>query len=334
MRVLVTGGAGFIGSHTAAALVEKGFAPIVADNFSTSSTEIPERIAAASGGEVKSVQVDFRYQQDVERMLEEERPEAVIHFAGRKSVEESLEQPLAYYEHNMAASIHLIRAMKKTGVNRLIFSSSATIYGTEAPVPAAETAPAVPFNPYGRSKLMVEQVLQDEAAADPDWRIAVLRYFNPVGAHPSRLIGENPRTKPGNLAPVLMQVLRGDLPYLRIFGNDYDTHDGTAVRDYVHVCDVAEGHTAALQYLEDHPGCHLFNIGTGTGASVLDMKTMMEKVSGRTIPFRFEPRRRGDAAVSVADVSRAEQHMNWRAARSLEDMCRDLWQWKKSIGEV
>ncbi len=327
--ILVTGGAGYIGSHTTLALLQAGFDVVVLDNFCNSSALALKRVAQLAGKAPTFVQGDVRDQALLQQLFSQYPVEAVMHFAGLKAVGESVREPLRYYDNNVGGTVSLCQAMANAGVWQLVFSSSATVYGDPATVPITEDQPTgQTTNPYGRSKFMVEQVLGDLAFADARWRLAVLRYFNPVGAHDSGLIGEDPNGIPNNLLPYVAQVAVGKLPELSVFGNDYPTPDGTGVRDYIHVLDLAEGHLRALQALHDRNGVHTWNLGTGQGYSVLQMVQAFEAASGRPVPYRLAPRRAGDIAICYADPTKAARDLNWRAQRTLADMMRDAWKWQ------
>ncbi|MCE8014839.1 UDP-glucose 4-epimerase GalE [Halomonas sp. MCCC 1A17488] len=329
MTIFVTGGAGYIGSHTVVELLEAGYEVVVLDNLVNGSREALQRVEAITGKAVRFVEGDVRDRALLDRLFAEHAIEAVIHFAGLKAVGESVEQPLAYYDANVHGSLVLCQAMAAAGVYRLVFSSSATVYGPAAPVPYVECLTrGRTANPYGSSKAMVEQLLEDQCRADPRWSVALLRYFNPIGAHPSGLIGEDPRGTPNNLMPFIAQVAVGRLPALAIFGNDYPTVDGTGVRDYLHVVDLAAGHVQSLASLE-RPGAHIYNLGTGQGVSVLQMVETFERVTGQQVPYRFVPRRDGDLAEVYADVAKAERELGWRAERGLEAMLCDTWRWQE-----
>ena len=330
--ILVTGGAGFIGSHTCVALAQAGIPFLILDNFSNSRRSVLERLARITGAAVPCVEGDVRDEVLLARVLVEHSVTGVIHFAAFKAVGESVREPLRYYDNNVAGTLVLLRAMQTAGVRSIVFSSSATVYGDPATLPVREDFPLSATNPYGRSKLMMEQMLADVDASEPGlWRIARLRYFNPVGAHESGLIGEDPQDVPNNLAPYVAQVAAGWREALSVYGNDYPTPDGTGVRDYIHVCDVAEGHVAALRYLHEHPGLLTVNLGTGRPVSVLEMVRGFERASGRPVPFRIVPRRPGDVASCWADPSLAERLLGWRAERGLDAICADAWRWQDGV---
>lgn len=329
MALLVTGGAGYIGSHTVVELLESGHEVVVLDNLSNSSRESLRRVAEITGRAPRLIEGDVRDAGLLDRVFAEQPIEAVIHFAGLKAVGESVRRPLDYYDNNVGGSIALCRAMARAGVYRLAFSSSATVYGDPADMPIPESCPVgVPTNPYGQSKLMVEGILRDLASSDPRWSIALLRYFNPVGAHPSGRIGEDPNGIPNNLLPYIAQVAVGRLERLSVFGNDYPTPDGTGVRDYIHVVDLAKGHVAALGFLAGHSGVHTWNLGTGKGYSVLQMVEAFERASGRPIPCTIAPRRPGDVAQCWADPAKARRELGWSARLGLDEMMTDTWRWQ------
>jgi len=328
MNILVTGGAGYIGSHTCVELLTAGHDVVVVDNFSNSKPMVLDRIEQICGRRPLVYAEDMRNSERIAEILSVHAIEAVMHFAGLKAVGESIEQPLRYYDNNMTGSMALFGAMMKTGVRTLVFSSSATVYGNPASVPVREDFPLSATNPYGRSKLMVEEILRDLARVDDSWHIALLRYFNPVGAHASGLIGEDPAGIPSNLMPYLSQVAVGRLAELQIFGGDYPTLDGTGVRDFIHVVDLARGHIAALDWLRQHSRVHTFNLGTGQGKSVLEMVHAFEAVSDRSVPHRIVERRAGDIAQCYADVSCAERELGWKAQHGITEMCRDAWHWQ------
>ena len=328
-RILVTGGAGYIGSHATLALLQSGHEVVVLDNLSNSSPASLARVAQIAGRAAIFVEGDVRDGALVQQLLAEHRVSAVVHFAGLKAVGESVRQPLRYYDNNVAGTVALCQAMAAAAVHRLVFSSSATVYGDCPHMPLSEATPTGrPTNPYGRSKLMVEELLVDVARSDPRWRIAVLRYFNPVGAHPSGLIGEDPSGIPNNLLPYISQVAVGKLKELAVFGNDYATPDGTGVRDYIHVVDLAAGHLKALDALGRRAGWHVWNLGTGQGYSVLEMVRAFEAASGRSVPFRVMQRRAGDIAQCWSDPSKAASELGWKAERGLEQMMADAWRWQ------
>jgi len=330
MRILVTGGLGYIGSHTCVELLQAGHEVTILDNLSNSRADVAERITSIAGRAATLVQGDIRDRATVRRVLTAAPVDAVIHFAGLKAVGESVAQPLRYYEWNVAGSVVLFQEMAEAGVRTLVFSSSATVYGDPASVPIREDFPLSATNPYGRSKLMLEEILGDLVQAEPQWRIARLRYFNPVGAHESGLIGEAPNGVPNNLMPYVAQVAAGLRERLSVFGNDYPTHDGTGVRDFIHVVDLARGHLAALAALQAQEGCMTVNLGTGQGYSVLDLVAAFERASGRTVPYAFSPRRAGDVASCYADPALARTLLGWQAERDLDAMCRDTWRWQQT----
>ena len=330
---LVTGGAGYIGSHACVSLVQAGYQPLIVDNLSNSSRGVLPRLSDLCGQPVSFLEGDIRDFDWLRQVLREHRPRAVLHFAGLKSVGESVEFPDLYHENNVVGSQTLVDAMQDTGIKHLVFSSSATVYGAAEQVPVSESAPLSAVNPYGQTKLDVERLLAKRFAEDPQWSIACLRYFNPVGAHPSGQIGENPKGIPNNLMPYITQVAVGRREYLNVYGNDYPTPDGTGVRDYIHVMDLVEGHIAALKLLGQAPGLHHINLGTGKGVSVLEMIKAFEKASGRTIPYRIVNRRPGDSAEIWADPALAEHSMGWKAHRNLQDMCADSWRWQQQNPE-
>lgn len=328
MKVLVTGGAGYIGSHTCVSLMSAGYEVAVLDNLSNGHFEAVLRAQQLSGHSLRFYNADLRDKADVEKVFYAFQPEAVIHFAALKSVEESIREPLLYYESNVAGSVILLQVMSEYKVKQLVFSSTANVYGHALDVPISEDSHIAPTNPYGRSKAMIEQILSDIVASEADWRVARLRYFNPMGAHPSGIIGEDPRGVPSNLPPYIAQVALGRRSQLQIFGGDYDTPDGTGVRDYIHVVDLAEGHVAALNYLTNNMGLVTANLGTGRGYSVLEMVKAFERVSGHPIPYRIVGRRSGDVAKSYAATNKAEKLFAWKARFGLDDMCRDAWRWQ------
>ena len=331
MKVLLTGGAGYIGSHTAIELDKLGHDVVIVDNFSNSKPEALRRVAKILGKEVTFYEADVCDKAAVEEIFEKERPQAVIHFAGLKAVGESVRKPVEYYRNNIDSTLTLLEVMKKYGTKNFIFSSSATVYGAPDEVPVDEGAVVGKcINPYGWTKYFNEVILSDAAKANGDLSVVLLRYFNPVGAHESGLIGEDPAGIPNNLMPYISQVAVGKLKELSVFGNDYDTPDGTGVRDYIHVVDLAKGHAYALDYADKHTGVEVFNLGTGTGYSVLDMVKAFEKANGVKIPYRIAPRRAGDSAINYANPKKALEVLGWRAEKNLVDMCRDTWNWQKN----
>lgn len=332
MRVLVTGGAGYIGSHTVLVLLEAGHDVLVVDDLSNSSAESLRRVAELTGREAAFIEGNIADPVVLEQAFGGFAPEAVIHFAGWKAVGESTQLPLTYYRENVSATVTLAQAMADHDCHLLVFSSSATVYGDGTP-PFTEDAPTGATNPYGRTKWMIEQILADAAAADPQLAVGVLRYFNPIGAHSSGRIGEDPRGIPNNLVPFVAQVASGRLAQLAVFGDDYDTVDGTGVRDYVHVMDLADGHLAALNYLTDHAGWNVWNLGTGNGASVLEVVHAYEQACGHPIAYQIKPRRPGDVAASFADPGKANRELGWQATRSLDEMCADTYRWQAANPE-
>ena len=342
-KVLLSGGAGFIGSHTAVELIDAGYDVVIADDLSSSEISVIDRIEQITGKRPEFYESDITDKDAVRRIFKDAEGghdkgsckggiDAVIHFAGYKSVGESIEKPLRYYRNNIDATLSLLEVMQEYGVKKFIFSSSATVYSLADKVPFTEgSGPLGCTNPYGWTKYMIEQILKDTAAADQEMSVALLRYFNPVGAHESGLIGEKPQGVPNNLMPYITQVAGGIRKKLNVFGNDYPTHDGTGVRDFIHVVDLAKGHVAALEYICGCSGCEVFNLGTGTGYSVLDLVKTFEQVNEVKIPYEIAPRRAGDAAVSYADPSKAERVLGWKAERGIEDMCRDAWRWQQGL---
>lgn len=328
MNILVTGGAGYIGSHTCVELIAAGHHVVVFDNLSNSHPEALRRVERITGRKVILVEGDIRDRILLEQTLREHCCDAVIHFAGMKAVGESVEKPLLYYDNNVTGSLCVLAAMQAAQVNTVVFSSSATVYGDPEQLPIPETHALSASNPYGRSKMMVEDILRDYYHANPQWKIAILRYFNPVGAHESGLIGEDPQGHPNNLMPYVARVANGSLPHLNIWGDDYPTPDGTGVRDYIHVTDLAVGHVRALEHLAG-PKCIAVNLGTGRGYSVLEVVRAFEKASGRTVPYRVAPRRPGDVATCYADPSLAEELLGWRAERTLQMICDNAWRWQQ-----
>ncbi|OOF32675.1 UDP-glucose 4-epimerase GalE [Salinivibrio costicola] len=328
MKVLVTGGTGYIGSHTCIQLIKKGHTPVVIDNLCNSKEMVLDRIEQVTEVRPAFMQGDIRDSAFLKKVFAEYSIDSVIHFAGLKAVGESVEKPLKYYDNNVSGTLNLVREMQAANVKSLIFSSSATVYGDPASVPIKEDFPTSATNPYGRSKLMVEECLQDFHHANPDWSITLLRYFNPVGAHESGLLGEDPQGTPNNLLPFVAQVAVGRREKLGVFGNDYPTPDGTGVRDYIHVVDLADGHLAALDKMAHQPGTHIFNLGTGQGNSVLEMVHAFEAAAKRSIPYEIKPRRAGDIAECYADPAYAKATLDWTATRNLQTMVEDTWRWQ------
>ncbi|WP_421774517.1 UDP-glucose 4-epimerase GalE [Gracilimonas sp.] len=328
MNVLVTGGAGYIGSHTVLELLNEGHHVIVVDNLSNSSEVALQRVQKITGKELVFYKEDLLNKDALNTIFSEHDIDSVIHFAGYKAVGESVEKPLMYYDNNITSTLYLCELMKKHSVKNIVFSSSATVYGDPREVPITEDFPLSATNPYGRTKLFIEYILKDLHVADASWNIALLRYFNPVGAHKSGLIGEDPNDIPNNLMPYVSQVAVGKLKELSVFGNDYPTPDGTGVRDYIHVVDLAIGHLKALEKLNADPGLVVYNLGTGKGTSVLEMVTAFEQASGKEVPYKITPRRPGDIATCYADPSKAEQELGWTAKRGIEEMCRHAWKWQ------
>lgn len=329
MHILVTGGAGYIGSHTCVQLLDAGYEVTVVDNLSNSCEEALKRVEKITGKTLKFYEIDMVDKENFEKVFQENKFDAAIHFAGLKAVGESVAKPLAYYHNNLYSTINLCELMSKYNVKKLVFSSSATVYGKPESVPIREDFPLSCTNPYGRTKLMIEEILRDLAVADDQWNIALLRYFNPVGAHESGLIGEDPQGIPNNLMPYISQVAVGKRDYIHVFGNDYDTPDGTGVRDYIHVIDLADGHLRALEKLEEHAGVVTYNLGTGQGYSVLDMIRAFSKACGRELDYKIEARRPGDIDACYADPKKAREEIGFVAKKTLEDMCADTWRWQQ-----
>lgn len=329
MRILVAGGAGYIGSHTCLVLLEAGHEVVVVDNLCNSKKESLCRVESLTGKSIIFYEVDVTDESAMEMVFTEQKIDGVIHFAGLKAVGESVEQPIRYYYNNVVSTMTLCKVMQRHGVNKFVFSSSATVYG-ENETPFVETMPLLPTtNPYGETKVMSERILQDVAKINPDWSVALLRYFNPIGAHESGRIGEDPQGIPNNLMPYVTQVASGKREYLRVWGDDYPTVDGTGVRDYIHVMDLAEGHVKAIEKLNEEKGTLIYNLGTGHGVSVLQLVHAFEKANNLKIPYQVFARRSGDIAEFYADASKAERELHWKAARTIEDMCRDAWNWQK-----
>lgn len=331
MSILVTGGAGYIGSHTCLELLKAGYEVVVADNLCNSSEEAVRRVEKIAGKPVKFYQADILDREALNKIFDTEEIDSVIHFAGLKAVGESVAKPLEYYHNNITGTLILCDVMRNHGVKNIVFSSSATVYGDPAFVPITEDCPKGQItNPYGQTKSMLEQILTDFHVADPEWNVVLLRYFNPIGAHQSGLIGEDPKGIPNNLVPYIAQVAVGKLQCLGVFGNDYPTHDGTGVRDYIHVVDLAVGHVKALKKIEEKAGVCIYNLGTGKGYSVLDVVKAYEKACGREIKYEIKPRRPGDIATCYADASKAREELGWEAERGIEEMCADSWRWQSA----
>lgn len=329
MSILVTGGAGFIGSHTCVELLNAGYEPIILDNLCNSKSESVKRIKEITGKDVKFYECDIRDRAGLDKIFAENEVEAVIHFAGLKAVGESCEKPLEYYDNNIGGTVILCEAMKAAGCKKIVFSSSATVYGSENPSPLKEDMPeGKTTNPYGTTKLYIERILKDLYASDNEWSICLLRYFNPIGAHKSGRIGEDPNGIPNNLVPYIAQVAIGRREFLSVFGNDYDTADGTGVRDYIHVVDLALGHIKAVEKVLSEKSCSTYNLGTGTGYSVLDVVKAFEKASGKTVAYKIVDRRPGDIATCYSDPSKAKEELGWVATRGIDEMCEDSWRWQ------
>ena len=328
MKILVTGGAGYIGSHTVVLLIEAGYEVVIFDNFCNSSKESIKRVEKIVNQELNVVEGDIRSRDDLEKVFASHTIDAVIHFAGLKAVGESVEQPIRYYDNNISGTVTLCEVMAKHNCKSIIFSSSATVYGDPHTTPILENFPTSATNPYGRSKLFIEEILRDIYISDSEWKVVLLRYFNPVGAHKSGTIGEDPNGIPNNLMPFIAQTAVGKREYLSVFGDDYDTPDGTGVRDYIHVVDLAQGHVNALDRLENFSEVMTINLGTGKGYSVLEMVKAFEKASGKKVPYKIAPRRAGDIATCFADPSYAKEVLDWEAKRGIEEMCEDGWRWQ------
>lgn len=329
MKVLVTGGAGYIGSHTCVELLENGHEVVIVDNLYNSSEVAVTRIEEITGKKTNFYKTDLLDKEALDSVFETEHVDAVIHFAGLKAVGESVTKPIEYYHNNLTGTLNLVDCMRNHGVKNIIFSSSATVYGDPAFIPITEDCPkGAPTNPYGWTKWMLEQILTDLHTADPEWNVILLRYFNPIGAHKSGLIGEDPKGIPNNLVPYVSQVAVGKLPCLGVFGDDYKTHDGTGVRDYIHVLDLADGHVKAIQKFSDSPAVRVYNLGTGVGYSVLDVVHAYEKACGHEIPYEIKPRRAGDLDELYSDSSKAQKELGWKAKYGMEDMCADSWKWQ------
>lgn len=329
MAILITGGCGFIGSHTCLEMIDAGYDIVVLDNYYNSSPIALQRVKELAGVDFPFYECDIRDREGLRTIFENHKIEAVIHFAGLKAVGESVEKPLEYYENNVGGTVTLCEVMAEYGCKRMIFSSSATVYGMSNPSPLVETYKTGDVtNPYGRTKYVIEEILKDTCASDPEWSAVLLRYFNPIGAHESGNIGENPNGIPNNLMPYVSQVAIGKRPFLSVFGDDYDTHDGTGVRDYIHVVDLAKGHVKATDYALKNNGAEVFNLGTGTGNSVLDLVNTFESVNGVKVPYKIVSRRAGDIATCYSDPTKALKVLDWKTEKNLEDMCRDTWRWQ------
>ncbi len=330
MKILVTGGTGYIGSHTCVELLQKGYEVVIFDNLYNSKAEVTDKIESITGKKVKFYKADMLDKESMKPVFEENRFDAVIHFAGLKAVGESVEKPLLYYKNNIAGTLNLCEMMSEYGCKKIIFSSSATVYGSPETVPIKEDFPLSTTNPYGSTKLMLEGILSDLCVPDEEWSVVLLRYFNPIGAHESGLLGESPNGIPNNLMPYIMQVAVGKLPELGVFGNDYDTPDGTGVRDYIHVVDLAKGHVNAVEKVTSDNGVNIYNLGTGNGYSVLDIVKAFEDANGVKIPYSIKPRRAGDIAVCYADPKKAREELGWEAQYDLKRMCQDSWRFAKN----
>ena len=329
MKILVTGGAGYIGSHTCVELLNEGYEVVIVDNLDNSNAKAVDRIGQITGKKVTFYEKDIRDKEAMNDIFGREKPECVIHFAGLKAVGESVQKPLEYYENNINGTLVMLDAMRKNGCKNIIFSSSATVYGDPAFIPITEECPkGSPTNPYGWTKSMLEQILTDLHTSDPEWNVILLRYFNPIGAHKSGLIGEDPKGIPNNLLPYVAQVAVGKLKCLGVFGDDYDTPDGTGVRDYIHVVDLATGHVKAIDKIKENPGVKIYNLGTGNGYSVLQVVKAFSKACGHDVPYEIKPRRAGDIATCYADPSLAKKELGWEAKYGIDEMCEDSWRWQ------
>lgn len=330
MKILVTGATGYIGSHTCVELLNAGYDVVGIDNFINSKPDVLDKIEIICGKGIQFYEGDVTSADVLQGVFAEHKIDAAIHFAGLKAVGESVAKPLEYYRNNLLSTINLCQVMRENGVKKIIFSSSATVYGTPKSVPICEDFPLSTTNPYGTTKLMCEQILQDAVVADPNWSVCLLRYFNPIGAHASGLIGEEPNGIPNNLMPYIVKVAKGELPNLNVFGDDYPTHDGTGVRDYIHVVDLALGHVKAIDSIMNNSGVNIYNLGTGNGYSVLDLVKTFQRVNSIEVPYAIAPRRPGDIAECYADASKARRELGWKAKHTLEDMCRDSWNYGKN----
>ena len=330
MAILVTGGAGYIGSHTCIEMLNEGYEVVVIDNLDNSSDESLKRVEKITGKPVKFYKEDVRDKEALRKIFSENKIEAAIHFAGLKAVGESVREPIMYYNNNLKNTIALLEVMNEFGVKKIVFSSSATVYGVATEMPLVETMPLGAINPYGRTKLFIEEILRDLYVSDNEWCMAILRYFNPIGAHKSGLIGEDPKGIPNNLMPYISQVAVGKLEKLHVFGNDYNTIDGTGVRDYIHVVDLARGHVKAIEWALKNNGCEAFNLGTGNGVSVLQLRDAFVKSSGIDVPYVIDPRRPGDPDEVYANATKAKEFLGWEAEFGIEEMCTDTWRWQSS----
>ena len=331
MAILVTGGTGYIGSHTIVELQNAGYEVVALDNLSNSSRGVLKRVEAITGKSVKFYEADILDREALQQIFDREQIDSCIHFAGLKAVGESVQKPWEYYYNNISGTLTLVDVMRRNGCKNIVFSSSATVYGDPAFVPITEECPkGTPTNPYGKTKSMLEDILSDMQKADPEWNVILLRYFNPIGAHESGTMGESPNGIPNNLMPYITQVAVGKRKFLGVFGNDYDTPDGTGVRDYIHVVDLANGHVKAIEKIAENPGLKIYNLGTGHGYSVLEIVKNFEEASGVKIPYEIQPRRAGDIATCYAEASKAEKELHWKAQRGIYEMCRDSWNWQKN----
>ena len=330
MKILATGGAGYIGSHSCVAFLQAGHEVIIADNYNNSSPEAVKRVEQITGKTVKVYEGDVCDKEFLRKIFRENDIDVAVHYAGYKAVGESARKPLEYYDNNLNSTLSLLYVMREFEVKRVVFSSSATVYGTVKEMPLTENSPIGAINPYGRTKLFIEEIMRDLYASDNEWSIALLRYFNPIGAHESGLIGEDPKGIPNNLMPYIAQVAVGKLERLNVFGNDYNTPDGTGVRDYIHVMDLGRGHEKAVEYVMNNTGCEAINLGTGRGYSVLELKDAFERASGITIPFKIVERRPGDTDEVYADPKKAEKLLGWKAEKTVDEMCADTWRWQKN----
>ena len=328
MAVLISGGTGYIGSHTCVELINAGYDVVVADNLCNSKKEVLKRLKTITGKTIKFYEIDLRDEKALDKVFKKEKIDSVIHFAGLKAVGESVAKPIEYYDNNLISTLSLLKIMRKHDVKKLVFSSSATVYGVAEEMPLFEDMPLGAINPYGRTKLFIEEILRD-LAKSAEWSIALLRYFNPIGAHESGLIGEDPNGIPNNLMPYISQVAIGRLKELSVFGGDYNTPDGTGVRDYIHVVDLSRGHVKAVEYVMKNTGCEAFNLGTGKGTSVLELKNAFEKASGKEMPYKIVARREGDLATVYANADKANEMLGWKAEYSVDRMCEDTWRWQQ-----